>query len=672
MTTSTRRPPRRRRHAPVVLTAALAALATMLAPAPAGAATASFTATGRVSVTSAGVEHEQSLGDVLAVSRDGRRVAFSTTAPLAAGDTDGTYDVHVRDRLGGVTRRVSLTDADTDATGPATLCDLSRDGRFVAFVAGGAGWPLATRQIYLRDLWERTTTLVSVSSDEQPSFVSAGDSGIGDDVACAVSDNGRYLAFVSGDGDLAPGASYVGDVFRRNLMAGTTELVNVGMSGAVPNDSSDDVDISANGGVIAFASEASNLVTGDSNGDADVFVRVISSSSTIRLSVKAGGAQVDGASDDPSITADGVRVSFVSSATDLVASDTNAADDVFVRDRQANTVVRASIGPAGQLARGGSRGRISDDGRYASFVHWDPLDLPGDLNHDDDVLRRDLQAGTTTYASVARSGLTGSMGSVHSAISGDGSVVAFSTESDDLVRNDDNNSGDVFVRDDVTSTTPFANPTAFVTQQFEDFAGRVPTASELSSWKARLDHGEVSPEEVVDSLAHSNVWSSQRGPVIRLYWAFFERVPDKGGMDYWIGEAQKGLSLAKMASKFAQSQEFKTKYGPLSNSAFVTAIYQNIFDRDPEPAGLAYWKGELDSGARTRGDVMVGFSESAEGRLLLAPAVDSVLVWLGMMRTVPPSAWNIEGVAEGYGLGEPPEIIPEAILAEGGYADRVS
>jgi Tol biopolymer transport system component len=677
VTTCTTPPPHRARRGLTALAAlGLAATASIAAaPSPAGAVVAGYTTTSRVSVTSTGAEATHSPGDVVALSGDGRFVAFSSDGALTFGDTGGHSDAYVRDRLGGTTTRVSLTDGDTQIGGPSSVCALSRDGRFVAFVGQGTGLPVpGSAQVYVRDRWERTTTLVSVSSGEVPSSVAPGNSGISTEEECAISDDGRYVAFESEDGDLAASASHDGDVYRRDVQNGTTQLVNAAMvSGAEPNGGSWDVDISANGQTVAFSSEANNLVASDTNGKADVFVRSFATSTTHRMSVKAGGGQVLAWSEDPTITADGNRVAFTSGATDLVADDTNGMDDVFVRNRQTDTVVRASLGPSGELERGGARGRISDDGRFVAFSHWDPDAVPPtDLNQDDDVLRRDLQAGTTTYSSIAKTGWTGSEQSYHPAISGDGLVVGFVSYAHDLVFGDNNSSEDVFVRDHFIATTPFATRAALVHQQYLDFLGRAPTNAEKTAWEERLANGEVVPEQVIDELAHSTAWAGKRAPVIRLYWAFFLRVPDKPGMDYWIGEANKGLSLPKMASKFAQSQEFKTEYGPLSNSAFVTAIYQNVFDRDPEPAGLAYWKGQLDSGAKTRGDVMVGFSESAEGRLLLSPAVDSVLVWLGMLRTVPPSSWSIDGLAEVYSIGEPPEIIPEAILERTDYADRVS
>ncbi len=675
MSTSPRPPRAPGRLSALIVATIVTAAGALGAPAgPATAAVHSFTATGRVSVTTTGAEKVHDVGDVVALSADGRFVAFTSTAVLATGDTNGQPDAYLRDRLGGTTTRVSLTDADTQIQGPAHVCALSRDARWVVFAAKGTGLPVAgSYQLYLRDRRNRTTAIVSVDSDEQPAALNDGTSGIVPGERCAVSDDGRFVAFTSDDGDLAPGASYVGDVFRRDRYSGVTQLANVGANGAVPNGASGEVSMSGDGAFVAFSSTAGNLVSGDTNGDQDVFFRYFAANITQRASRKAGagGAQVEGASSDPSISADGDQIAFTSAASDLVAGDGNGYPDVFVRDRIESTVVRASIGSEGELGSGGSHGDLSDDGQVVTFEHYTPAPSPQDPNGDDDVLRRDLQTGTTTYVSVARDGKTGNEQSHGHAVSGDGTAVAFVSAATNLVRGDGNGSDDVFVRDLDVATTPFGNGEGFIHQQYVDFVGRAPTPTEAQTWSTRFSHGEAVPEQLIDELAHAPAWTGKRPPVIRLYWAFFLRVPDKGGLEYWVGEANKGLSLPKMASKFAQSKEFKDQYGSLTSSAFVTAIYQNIFDRDPDAAGLAYWKGQLDTGAKTRGDVMVGFSESAEGKLLLAPAVDSVLVWLGMMRTVPPSWWSIDGVAEDYRLGDPPEILPQGVLGLPAYADRV-
>lgn len=106
---------------------------------------------------------------------------------------------------------------------------------------------------------------------------------------------------------------------------------------------------------------------------------------------------------------------------------------------------------------------------------------------------------------------------------------------------------------------------------------------------------------------------SQKDSVLRLYWAYFLRDPDASGLNYWATILAGGRPLAAISEQFAKSSEFQRRYGSLTNAQFVDLIYDNLFDRNPDPAGAAYWTGALNKG-RTRGAVMIGFSESAEFR----------------------------------------------------------
>jgi Ca2+-binding RTX toxin-like protein len=127
-------------------------------------------------------------------------------------------------------------------------------------------------------------------------------------------------------------------------------------------------DISADGRFAVFASSASNLVAGDDNGAADVFLKDVASGVITRISVSGGGEEGDGRSMRPSISADGRFVAFVSAASNLVPGDTNDADDVFVRDLQGGTLVRASTSSAGAQSSGaGFTADLSADGRYVLF-----------------------------------------------------------------------------------------------------------------------------------------------------------------------------------------------------------------------------------------------------------------------------------------------------------------
>jgi Tol biopolymer transport system component len=252
---------------------------------------------------------------------------------LVPGDTNGVWDVFVHDRQTGATERVSVDSSGVQGNANSDVSSISVHGRYVAFhsvasnlVPGGTN---GTEDIFLRDRQLGTTELISVaSSGAQANSYS--------DLLSSVSADGRYVAFASFASNLVPSdTNGCYDVFVRDRVLGTTERVSVDSSGAQGNNWSANPSISADGRYVAFSSQASNLVANDSNGAPDIFIRDRQLGTTERLSVDSSGAQSDSTSDYPSISADGRYVAFASHATNLVAGDTNGIEDIFVRDRSA-------------------------------------------------------------------------------------------------------------------------------------------------------------------------------------------------------------------------------------------------------------------------------------------------------------------------------------------------
>ena len=201
---------------------------------------------------------------------------------------------------------------------------------------------------------------------------------------------------------------------------------------------------------MAFASRADNLVTRDTNGMLDVFVRDMWTNTTTRASVDSSGNQANGTSHRPSLRADGRYVAFESGAGDLVEGDSNGVDDVFVRDLQASTTTRVSVDSSGNQAESGAwSSSISADGRYVAFSSKSPDLVPDDTNWGSDVFVRDLQTNTTLRVSLNSNGEQGnsSRGSYYPAISADGRYVAFESSASNLVPDDTNREADIFVRD---------------------------------------------------------------------------------------------------------------------------------------------------------------------------------------------------------------------------------
>src|SRR5205814_1263965 len=194
--------------------------------------------------------------------------------------------------------------------------------------------------------------------------------------------DGRFVAFAAWARNLAPGdTNGFGDVFVHDRGTGVTERLSVDGAGTEANDTIHQPAISADGRFVAFVSAATNLVPGDTNGLSDVFVHDRRTRRTERVSVDSAGTQADGASASPALSADGRFVAFSSSATNLVPGDTNGQADVFVHDRRTGTTERVSVDSAGTGANGWSeRPSISADGRFVAFCSYATNLVPRDTN----------------------------------------------------------------------------------------------------------------------------------------------------------------------------------------------------------------------------------------------------------------------------------------------------
>ena len=158
------------------------------------------------------------------------------------------------------------------------------------------------------------------------------------------------------------------DLFVHDRHNGTTRRVSIGLGGAEANGTSFDPALSADGRFVVFNSGASNLVPGDTNGTNDVFLHDLQTGATRRVSRGLGGAEADGASFEPAISADGRIVAFTSFASNLVLGDTGIASDVFVSDSHTGRIRRVSVGPGGIEGNSTSaQPSISADGRVVAF-----------------------------------------------------------------------------------------------------------------------------------------------------------------------------------------------------------------------------------------------------------------------------------------------------------------
>ena len=175
----------------------------------------------------------------------------------------------------------------------------------------------------------------------------------------------------------------------------------------------------------------------------------------------------------------------------------------------------------------------------------------------------------------------------------------------------------------------------FVMQQYRDFLAREGDPQGLFFWSSHLDIQHFSRGQVIEAFFNSAEFQGVLAPIARLYFAYFLRIPDAGGVTFWGDQYRNGVPLATIANAFATSDEFLNRYGSLSNEDFVSLVYFNVLNRAPDTAGFEYWTGQLNSGARTRGEVMLGFSESDEFKFRMSAETFVTLVYMGMLRRAP-------------------------------------
>ncbi len=407
----------------------------------------------RVSVSSDGSEGNYG-GIRPSISADGRFVAFESDATnLVNGDTNGKEDIFLHDRITGETSLVSVSSGGGQGNGGSYTPSISADGRFVAFESDASnlvsGDTNRLRDVFLHDRITGETSLVSVSS--------GGVQGIWGSAEASISADGRLIVFVSDSYNLvSPNTNGMANVFLHDRITGETSLVSVSsggdeINGFYPSISADgrfvafsrvtksgntygpeDVyvrdrstgetsritegnadsmypSISADGRFVAFVSTASNLVSGDTNGVADVFLHDRITGETSRVSLSSGGDQGNGQSITPSISANGRYIAFVSGASNLVSGDTNGAADVFLHDRITGETSRVSLSSGGDQGNGHCFGTISisADGRCITFSSFASNLVSGDTNGDLDVFLTEIEQANSPPIADAGSDLTG-------------------------------------------------------------------------------------------------------------------------------------------------------------------------------------------------------------------------------------------------------------------------
>jgi len=288
-------------------------------------------ATGKTSRVSVGGRNRQANGpshSARGISYNGRYVVFESFATnLVKGDTNGTWDVFLRDRKAHRTKLVSLSSTGKHGNGSSSDPVISASGRYIAFEAVASNLvPHDTNgstDILLRDMSAHRTTRMSVNSK--------GAQGIASSYSASITPDGRYVAFESFSNLAGKDGNHVADVFLRDRVAGKTYRISLSSKGRVGNGYSSDPAISANGRYVAFESAATNFTRNDTNAHVDVFIRDRATGRTRCASVTPGGHVGNAAASDPSFSDSGKVVVFEAEASNLISGDTNGRTDAFYR-----------------------------------------------------------------------------------------------------------------------------------------------------------------------------------------------------------------------------------------------------------------------------------------------------------------------------------------------------
>lgn len=188
------------------------------------------------------------------------------------------------------------------------------------------------------------------------------------------------------------------------------------------------------------------------------------------------------------------------------------------------------------------------------------------------------------------------------------------------------------------TVAPFASVDDFVVQQHEDFTGAAPSPATVAADAAAITSGSETPAALVERLRSQEWFDGAYGPATRLYKAYFLRLPDPSGLDYWARSRRNGRTLSSISQQFSRSSEFQRRYGDLSDEAFIDTIYANVFDRAPDPSGRAFYLRRLESGTWSRGQVVLQFSESTEYERKMRGTVAVVELVRGMTGRAPTQA----------------------------------
>jgi hypothetical protein len=383
-----------------------------------------------------------SSGDIVSLSADGRYVAFSSKATnLIADDNNSKRDIFVKDRRTGFIERVSISSSGDEGSSDSDNPSISDDGRFVVFESFSAFISADTNakiDIYLHDRLNHITQIISKNGATESN---------GHSTRASISATGRYVVFKSEADNLVSGDSNnKTDVFIKDLITDSIERVSVASDDSEANGAVNmSATVSADGRYVAFRSNSTSLSSVDLNGKPNIFLRDRTAHKTTCISVPYDGTLIDGYTYNPTISDDGSVIVFEARATNLVPDDTNGHNDIFVYSLATQQIKRVTDNSNDEHSYGTS---MSADGRFISYRSGATGIVTDDSNGEYDAFIYDTKNNTTVRVNLNNSDEEATGGTTYNpAISADGSTVGYLSNAKNLVKGNNNNRGDIFVSD---------------------------------------------------------------------------------------------------------------------------------------------------------------------------------------------------------------------------------
>ncbi|MCB0318513.1 MAG: PD40 domain-containing protein [Bdellovibrionales bacterium] len=406
---------------------------------------AEFNPIERLSISNSSSQADDlSMSPQLSTDSAARYVVFSSDASnLISGDTNELRDVFLYDRQNDIISKISTGNSKAQANADSDKPSISEDGLYIVYESDAdnlvANDTNSSTDIFLYNTQTKNNLRISVSSAKAEANNNSSNP--------SISADGKFIVYQSlADNLVANDTNDTTDIFLYDRINETTTRVSVKTGGTEGDAASTTASISEDGQYVVFQSEATNLVNSDTNDSSDIFLRDNTGLTTIRVSISSSATELSGASMNPKISTDNSIIAFESEADDVVANDVNEVKDIFVYKRADSSVSRVSVSSNKNESNGESSSpSLSSDGRYIAFLSNATNLISESVNEVANIFVHDRVSQDTSLISVSELGNFSEANSYTPVISSNAHFVLFGSDDEILISNDTNDKRDIFL-----------------------------------------------------------------------------------------------------------------------------------------------------------------------------------------------------------------------------------